>query len=522
MIRILTAAQMQACDRAAIEVYGIPETVLMENAGTQVVETMEEFFVDPPPLAVAVCCGRGNNGGDGLVVARHLHNLGRHVHVYLFARADQLNGSAALNHAMAVARGVPITEVADAGAWASCSTALEGVDCIVDALLGTGLEGGLRGYYVDVVDAINAAGAPVVAVDIPSGLSADTGGIEGAAVDADLTVALATPKLCHLLPPAEELCGELTVADIGIPETVIEKVEEGLLMLSSEDGAALLPWRRPDTHKGNYGRVLVVGGAVGTTGAAALTALGALRGGAGLVTVATPASVYPIVAGQLTEALVYPLAVAKSGGGLGLDGVDEVLELAHNADVLAIGPGVGTDPETFEAVRRTVREVEIPTVIDADGLNALVDSLQALEADGPPRVLTPHPGEMGRLMGCSTAEVQEDRRRAVTWLAGQTRATVVLKGYRSLVAGPRGGVAMNPTGNPGMATGGAGDVLTGLIAALLGQSLDSIDAARLGVYLHGLAGDLAAEALGETALIAGDLVAHLPHAFESLQAALED
>ncbi len=522
MIKILNTAQIQSCDRVAIDDYGIPGLVLMENAGTQVVEAMEEFFESDAPGSVAVCCGKGNNGGDGFVVARHLYNLGRDVHAYLFGSADQLQGSPATHHAMAQALGVPITEIPDADAWEGHYAALEGYDCIVDALFGTGITGGLRGHYGDVVDAINAAGAAVVAVDLPSGLSADTGNVEGPVVDADLTVTFAAAKLCHVLSPAEDYCGEIYVVDIGIPEASIATIDDPVLMLTPEHCADLLVPRLSDTHKGTYGRVLVVAGAAGTTGAAVLSALGALRGGAGLVTVATPNSVYPIIAGQITEALVRPLTCAAEGEGLGLDAVDEVLELVGSTDVLAIGPGVGTNPETAEAVRRIISQAGVPTVIDADGLNALVGNLEQVSEAEDPRILTPHPGEMARLLGCSTDDVQSDRLASARRLAVETDALVVLKGHRTVLAQPVGPLVLNPTGNPGMATGGSGDVLTGLIAAFLAQRLEPEAAAELGVFAHGAAGDMAADELGEVALIAGDLVDFLPDVFLSLQAELEE
>jgi len=522
MIKILNTAQIQGCDRAAIDDYGIPGLLLMENAGTQVVEAMEEFFEADAPGSVAVCCGKGNNGGDGFVVARHLYNLGLDVHAYLFASAKQLQGSAAAQHAMAQALGVPITDIPDADAWDAHYAALEGYDCIVDALFGTGITGGLRGHHGEVVDAINAAGAAVVAVDLPSGLSADSGNVEGPVVDADLTVTFAAAKLCHVLPPAEDYCGEIYVVDIGIPEASIAAIDDPVLMLTPEYCADLLVPRASDTHKGTYGRVLVVAGSPGTAGAAVLSARGALRGGAGLVTVASPSSVYPIVAGQITEALVRPLTCAAEGGGIGLNAVEEVLELVGSTDVLAIGPGVGTSSETAEAVRQIISQAGVPTVIDADGLNALVGNLDRISESAEPRILTPHPGEMARLLGCSTGDVQGDRLASARRLAAETGALVVLKGHRTVLAQPVGPLVVNPTGNPGMATGGSGDVLTGLVAAFLAQRMEPAAAAELGVFIHGAAGDLAADELGEVALIAGDLVDLLPDVFLSLQAELDE
>jgi NAD(P)H-hydrate epimerase len=391
----------------------------------------------------------------------------------------------------------------------------------VDALFGTGITGGLRGHFGEVVDAINAAGAAVVAVDLPSGLSADSGDVEGPTVDADLTVTFVAAKLCHVLPPAEDYCGEIYVVDIGIPEVGVAKIDDAVLMLTDEHCADLLAPRASDTHKGTYGRVLVVAGAPGTTGAASLTAEGALRSGAGLVTVATPSSVYPVVASHLLEALVRPLP-ASAGGGIGLGAVPEILEMLESADVLAIGPGIGTDPETIEVVRQIIARCNLPTVVDADGLNALVGSLSLLSEQENPLVLTPHPGEMARLLDCSTGDVQTRRMESARELSAATGALVVLKGYRTVLAQPTGPPVLNPTGNPGMASGGSGDVLTGLIASFLAQSLPPEAAAGLGVFVHGAAGDVAAGEVGEISLIAGDVLAALPDVFLSLQAGLED
>jgi len=511
-MKVLTAEQMQRCDRAAIDDHGIPEMVLMENAGVQVVEAMEEYFGDTQPELVAVMCGKGNNGGDGFVVARHLHADGRAVRVYLFSAGADLQGPVAENYGIAARAGVDIVEIPDEACWRRHADEVFGFDVIVDALFGTGINGPLRGHFGDVVGAINDSGAVVVAVDLPSGLAADSGEIAGPAVDADLTVTLAAPKLCHALAPACELIGELSVVDIGIPSDEIAAVADALELITPEECAAYLGPRDRDTHKGSYGRVLVVGGAPGMAGAAALTARAALRGGAGLVTVAAPDSVSDVVAGLVAEALVRPHA-SNAEGGLAVAAQAGLAALAAAADVLAVGPGVGTSSDTQQVVRDIVTAAEVPVVLDADGLNAFAGDAAALRAVKPPCVLTPHPGESGRLLGRTTAEVQGDRLGAVRELAERSGAIVVLKGYRSLVCDPNGRVAINPTGNPGMATGGSGDVLTGLIAALIAQGLEPYAAARVGVFLHGEAGDVAATVVGEISLIASDIIAALPDAF---------
>jgi NAD(P)H-hydrate epimerase len=511
-MKVLSSEEMQRCDRAAIDDHGIAELVLMENAGVQVVECMEEFFGDTPPELVAIMCGKGNNGGDGFVVARHLHAAGSAVRAYLFGAVDALSGSVAENRRIAASAGIDIVELPDESAWQAVADQIVGFDCIVDALFGTGVSGPLRGHFGDVVEVINDSGAVVVAVDLPSGLSADSGEISGPAVVADLTVTFAAPKRCHALAPACELIGELNVVDIGIPVDEIAAVEGALELITPEECGAALDPRDPDTHKGSYGRVLIVGGAPGMAGAAALAARGALRGGAGLVTVAAPDPVADVVAGLVAEALVRPHA-ADAEGGLSVAAQPGLQTLAQVADVLAVGPGAGTSSDTQEVIRDLVGGAQVPVVLDADGLNAFSGDAVALRAVGPSCVLTPHPGETGRLLGRSTADVQNDRLGAVRELAERSDAIVVLKGYRSLVCDARGRVAINPTGNPGMATGGSGDVLTGLIAALIAQGLDPYVAARVGVFLHGEAGDIAVRNVGEISLIASDIIAALPDAF---------
>ena len=516
VMKVLNSQQMQQCDREAINDYGISESVLMENAGVQVVESMDEYFGDGVPELIAVMCGKGNNGGDGFVVARHLYAAGSSVRAYLFASAVDLQGAAAQNHRIAEELGVEIVEVPDTESWEKHSSDIAGFDCIVDALFGTGITGPLRGYFGSVVEAVNDSGSIVVSVDLPSGLSADSGEVLGPTVEADLTVAFAAPKLCHIFPPAFDFIGELSVVDIGIPAAVIDAVGSTVELVTPEECARSLKPRSVDTHKGTYGRVLIVAGAPGMGGAGALAARGALRGGAGLVTVGTPDSVSGIIASLVIEAMVRPYA-SDGDGQLALSAKMGLLALAESSDVIAVGPGIGTSEETQQLVREIVVESTAPVVLDADGLNAFAGNPEALREVRPPCVLTPHPGELARLLSMSTAEVQADRLVAVRLLAARSGSIVILKGYRSLVCHPDGRVAINPTGNPGMATGGSGDVLTGLLAALIGQGLEPFCAARLGAFLHGEAGDIAAERVGEISLIASDIIEALPDAFSSLE-----
>jgi NAD(P)H-hydrate epimerase len=391
-------------------------------------------------------------------------------------------------------------------------TLLESSDLIVDALLGTGLSAPATGPYRTTIEAINDAGRPVIAVDLPSGIHADTGAVLGTAVRAALTITFGLPKLGLYVGAGIDHAGEVHVADIGIPPRYVDAVESRITLLTMDSVRRLLPKRIPSAHKGTYGHVGLIAGSVGKTGAAALAAAGALRAGAGLVTVATAASQPPIVAGLVVEAMTAPLAEGAPGF-IGQGAWDVVTELVASRDAVAVGPGVGLDAETQELVRRLVVEGRVPTVIDADGLTALAGHLDILRSAPAPRCLTPHPGEMARLLGASVAEVQRDRIAVARDFATSYRAHVVLKGAVSVIAAPDGTVLLNPTGNPGMASGGTGDVLTGVVGALLARGLAPSDALASAVYLHGLAGDIAAARVGEESLIARDVVAALPEAF---------
>lgn len=526
-MRIYSAGEMAEADRITREDFGVPGAVLMENAGSQTVDAMEEHFGDAlydDESAVLVVCGKGNNGGDGFVIARHLFNRGTaRLDVVLLGEGGSLTGDARLNHDVFCRMDGAVHEAAD---WEAFERLQEGgqiltsdeYTVVVDAILGTGLSGPVRGHIARVINAINEGTAPVVAVDIPSGLSADTPNVPGEAVLADLTVTFGAPKYPHLLPPADVLCGDVAVADISIPEAALERAGGGPFVVTDELAGYLLPEPRERTgHKGDYGHVLLVGGSVGKTGAAVLGAEAAYRSGAGLVTVATPLDCLPVVAGSSLELMTEPLAQTPAGA-LSPEALARTVELAKQRDVLALGPGISADPATGEFVRGLFAAAElsaIPMVIDADGLNAFAGDPGALDAGGreAPVIITPHPGEMARLLGISTDELLEDRIGPVTAFARNRNLIVVLKGYHSLSVDPEGEIWVNLTGNPGMASGGSGDVLTGIIAALLAQHLDPVDAAILGVHVHGLAGDMAAEDVGEMSLMAGDLMEYLPDAF---------
>jgi ADP-dependent NAD(P)H-hydrate dehydratase / NAD(P)H-hydrate epimerase len=520
-MRILTAEAMRELDRAAIEGLGIPSLVLMENAAIGVVEAMGKAFAEAE--SAAVFCGPGNNGGDGLAIARHLCVRGWEVRVFLVTGGRELSEDAQVQLGICRNAELPILEIPSREALPSAVEAAMECDVVVDALFGTGLARPLEGLFAEVVGRINALHAPVVAVDLPSGLSGSQPRPIGPHVQADLTVTFAAPKVAHVFPPAADAVGEMVVTDLGIPPKLVDDVEEengDLHLLMGEELAELLPEREPGTHKGDYGHALILAGSPGKAGAAILAARAAVRAGAGLVTVAVPEPILQTVDLGSIESMTLGLP-AGAAGQIAERAAEAVLDAAEGMAVLALGPGLGQDPEAASAIRRVALECPLPLVLDADGLNAFAGRAGELARRRVETILTPHPGELGRLLGISTATVQEDRIAAARGAAEETGAIVVLKGRLTLVASGTA-VFVNPTGNPGMATGGTGDVLTGLIAGFVAQGMDALDATLLAVYLHGLAGDLAASRLGETALAAGDLIEMLPAALAGLTSEEED
>ncbi len=514
-MRVLTARQMREADRRTIEDVGVPSLVLMENAGREVAATIEAEFGGLVGRRVAILCGRGNNGGDGFVVARLLHQRGVHVSVFLVGRVSDVRGDALTNLERVQGLGLTVAEIGRQIEWERHSSEFAHYSLVVDALFGTGLTSALDGLLATIVDDLNRAGAPILSVDLPSGLSADTHDIIGPCVRATLTVTLGAPKLPLVLPPASEVAGRLVVADIGIPSSVVESLDGADLRVTTPDALrALVPARPRDAHKGAFGHVLVVAGSRGKTGAAHLAAAGALQSGAGLVTVATPQSCQPVVACMGAEYMTDGLADSAEGTVV-RDGLEAVL--AFRGAVIAAGPGLGSDGGVKAFVRGLVEGARVPLVLDADALNAFEgDSGRLMARAGQTIIVTPHPGEMARLLGVPTADVQANRLETARRLAAANGLFVALKGHRTIVAAPDGRAAINPTGNPGMATGGTGDVLTGMIAAWLAQGADAYAACRLGVYLHGAAGDLAAGDEGEVSMTAGDLVGRIGRATTAL------
>lgn len=514
-MKILTSREMRDIDRTAIEEIGIPGVVLMENAGLRIVRALKGRFPDLRNERVVVVAGRGNNGGDGLVVARHLSNQGARPEVLLLAARDEVGGDAAVNLAIALKMGIPVIEVRDAAVWKRARVAVLHATIVVDALFGTGLAKPLEGLFAAVVGDINRSAAFKLAVDIPSGLSADTFETIGPCVEADLTVTLGAPKIAHIFPPAAGHVGDLVVAPIGIPPFLFEKPG---LKLELVEEAAVRPFfrkRERDTHKGTYGHLLVVAGSLGKSGAAALAGRAALRAGAGLVTVATAASALPAVARSMAELMTEPLAETPEKT-VSAAALPRAAALLKGKSAALVGPGLSTRASTAEFVLGLLPKIKVPFVIDADGLNIVASKPEVLRRLAAPAVLTPHPGEFARLAGRTVEEVLRHRLELVPEFAARHGVTVVLKGHRTLVAAADGRVRVNPTGNPGMASGGTGDVLAGVIASELAQEKDLLGAVVAAVYVHGLAGDIAADRLGEKSLVAGDIVRYLAPAMKAL------
>jgi len=523
-MKILTASEMQRVDRLTTERYGVPSLTLMENAGRGVVEFLTARLAPLEQHRVVILCGKGNNGGDGMVVARLLRDQGLKPRVLLFAEAESLRGAAAVNYQRLRASGQPEI-VGDLETWRTLKASLQNTTLFIDALLGTGLAKPLEGLLLEVVRDINRefTAARVLAVDLPSGISADTGKLMGENLRADFSVTFTAPKVAHVFPPACEQVGEWVVKQIGTPSEAMESDPGLSLNYTCQQDVAWIGQPRPVvTHKGNYGHVVVLAGSIGKTGAAAMTARAALRAGAGLVTVATAKSALPIVAALGMEFMTEALPETEDGT-ISLRALDygRLDKLLAGKSVLAVGPGVGSHPDTAELVRTIVNRCALPLVLDADGLNAFAGAMNNFHTDTRPAgatVFTPHPGEMARLTGRAAAEIQAQRVEVTREFSQRYGLTLVLKGFRTLIADPSGQVWVSPTGNPGMATGGTGDVLTGLIAGLLAQSPARApsEVATAAVYLHGLGGDLAAADLGQPSMLAGDLLERVPRAYKLL------
>lgn len=508
-MKLVTAEQMRDLDRRATDDYGIPSVLLMENAGLRSFDAACEMLGDVSGRTVVVVAGKGNNGGDGFCIARHLANAGAEVSCFLAGTVDQIAGDAKVNLDAAINMGIPVAQLESAAPLCNLITK---ADLVVDALLGTGIKGEVTGLAADLIDAINESGKPVLAVDVPSGLISDTGQIAGRCVRATRTVTFALPKIGLAVYPGLSYVGELTVADIGIPKEALDDCPSRIYLTDVRHVSDVLPARAPDSHKGTFGHLAVIAGSVGMTGAAAMTAESAARSGAGLVTLGCPSSLNDILEVKLTEVMTVPMPETAERS-MSVEALDKVLELVDRCDALAVGPGMSQHPETVTFLRELLPRVQKPMVIDADGLNALAQDISIFSALQAEAAITPHPGEMARLSGTTPDLVQSNRLKNVLEAAANFGTVCVLKGARTIVANSKGDAYINPTGHVAMASGGVGDVLTGLIGGLLAQGLTMMDACVAAVYIHGLAGEIAGEAIGAPGALAGDVLWALPEAF---------
>lgn len=511
-MKVVTASEMEEIDRRAIEDYGMAGIVLMENAGRGAADAIEGFLKDKHVESVLVITGKGNNGGDGFVVARQLVNRGLKCTVLLACEKSSINGDAKINLDIALKMEIDLLEIGDD--LSACKDLINSSSLVVDALFGTGLNQDVRGKYREIISMINSSDTPVISLDIPSGLNATTGNPMGIAVEAEMTVTFCLPKAGLVIYPGADYAGELVLADIGAPFSLTDDNRIKTSLVLEDDLASILIPRSPDTHKGTYGHTVIIAGSTGKSGAAILAAMGAMRSGAGLVTVAVPSSINGTLENNLTEVMTEPLA-EDIPGYIGKGAVTAILDLLDGKAAAVIGPGLSRGDETGIALCEVVRNINLPSVLDADALFHLAGSIDIVGNSGVPLILTPHPGEMAKLLGITPGDVQADRINIAKKFATQYGCYLVLKGARTVIATPDGYVFINTTGNPGMATAGTGDVLAGMIGAFLSQGYSPLNSSIAGVYLHGKAGDMAAMEQGQVSLIATDIIDFIPDVIKS-------
>lgn len=514
-MKLVTAEEMRSLDEEAIKKIGIPSIVLMENAGLKTAQIIEKEYSPLKGKSVYIFCGPGNNGGDGMVVARHLFNQGIKVKIFLLGKKEKLKKDAARNLAITEKMDIFIKEIISSEDLEPLKKELEGIEVVVDALLGTGSKGAPRGLMKEAIILINKYSKNILALDIPTGVDADTGEVAGEAVKADHTITFAYPKRGLYLYPGMDYAGKIKVVDIGIPSTLEEKRIKSNLLTSSDVSKDLF-YRKLSSHKGSFGHLLVIAGSEGMTGAASLSALAALRVGAGLVTLGIPESLNPILEIKLTEVMTLPLPESKEKT-LSYRAFEKIEKFSQRCKAIALGPGISLHKESKELAVIIIKRLNIPLVLDADGINALTGEVSLLSKYKAPLIITPHPGEMSRLLKISLEEVQKDRIKSTTTLAKKVGAIAVLKGARTIIADKEGNNWINSTGNPGMASGGSGDVLTGIIGGLLVQGIPPLEAAKSGVYFHGYAADLAIQKKEEMSLIASDILENLPGAIRRIK-----
>ncbi|MGI6705048.1 MAG: NAD(P)H-hydrate dehydratase [Clostridia bacterium] len=513
MLKLVTPDEAVRLDTEAIKEFCIPGVVLMENAALRVADRIQKRWEgNLEGKKIGILCGPGNNGGDGLAVARHLFQRGGIPVVLIIGNREKIKGDALINLNILEKLPVDISYIQSVEDWTEKKAKLLGSRLLVDSLFGTGLSRRIEGVGAAMIEWMNASGIPVLSVDIPSGIDGRTGAIRGTAVIAEGTVTFSFPKLGHCLYPGRDHTGILYVEDISIPPQLGTRIQREIL--EDQDIKGFLPLRRANTHKGNYGKLAVIAGSKGLVGAGALTATAALRMGCGLVTLGVPKSLLPVYETKMTEIMTFPLP--DEGGSLGPNSMDAVHQLLLDKDCLAIGPGLGKRDGIFEILRNILEEYDIPIVIDADGINHICQDMNVLGRAKGEVILTPHPGEMARLTGRGIEEITRNPVEIAMEFAARWGITLILKGSTSVIAHRDGRLSLNLTGNPGMATGGSGDVLTGMIAALLCQGLDAYDATRVASYIHGKAGDWSAAIKGEYALTAGDIIEGMPAVLKEL------
>ncbi len=508
-MRIVSANLMQQMDKTTIEGFKIPGTILMENAGRGVYEIIIKEFKNNLFPYVLIVAGPGNNGGDGFVIARHLHVNGIKTKTILLSPKENFKGDAKINLDILLNLGLDVKEILSEEDINKHKTDLVHAGLIVDAIFGTGLKRELEGRFALIVDEINRAKAPVIAVDIPSGLSADTGKVLGTCVRADITATMALPKIGQLIYPGLDYVGKLKVVDISMPKEAIDKFDAFSFLLDESYIKSLISKREPEAHKGSTGHLAILAGSKGKAGAAELVCRGALRSGAGLVTLISCSSIWPIMMEKLKEAMTFGID-ATDDGEVSEKELPKIFEFIKDKKCLAIGPGMGLSESARNVARTLCKEAKIPVVIDADAITAIGQDLDIVKKAPVPRVLTPHPGEAARLLGCTSKDIQQNRIEAAKEIAFKTDSIVVLKGARTIVSAPSKTFAINPTGNPGMATGGMGDILTGIIAGFVTQGLSCWQAACLGVYIHGKAGDILSSSKGQVGYLASEVADELP------------
>ena len=512
-MRLVTAEEMRLADQSAVNDFGIPGIVLMENAGLAVVRQAEEMLGELAGKKAAIFCGGGNNGGDGLVVARHLHNRGCEVRLYFLNDPEVFRGDALINYQILNNMGVSGFQITEGSRLNVARMALWSADIAIDAVFGTGLREDVRDTTLSVIDMLNESDTPVISCDIPSGLSSTTGRPLGGAVKADVTVCFGYCKLGLVLSAAKPYVGKLVVADISLPSQVGDAITVRRELIDEAFCRRWLAARDPESYKGDFGHVAVLAGSPILPGAAVLAAQGVMKAGAGRVSAALPSIIRTAFISRLPEAMLIDTEDGENGGV----GIQNITKMASfKADSWLIGPGLGRDEKTLDLVREFLPTLTVPTVLDADALFAVCGYLRLLKKANAPLVITPHPGEMAKLLGVSVSDVQSNRVAVAEGFAKQTNVVVVLKGAGTVIATPEGRIFINETGNPGMATGGSGDALAGMVATFLAQKMVPAVAAACAVWLHGRAGDIAVEQNGVAGLLASDILAAVPTAFKSI------